>query len=516
VIGSKTISSPYAGFAFIAIICGLFIVLATKAIPHDFANYYFGATFLKEGNFTSSLYFPHVFNLEIAARGYLNVYGNFTPNTPFLALCFLPLTFFPLGVAKCIFNVLSLVLFMYSLRNLFIAYRINNRILFLIPVVFVIPLKNGFLFGQVYLLLFFLLTEGFLAYKKDRYLNMAIYWSFAIMLKVFPVLLFGFLLFKKKYKGLIYLSLICLVLMTLSVLVCGTSIWEFYFRTVLPRAADGEISLEIVQNYQSFFMLFKSIFGSNTLLFSLVMLFFKLLLLLVIYFATRHEPSELKLFSIWMILNTLLSPVGSSTYGGILLLFPFLFYMRKGNFDSKNNAIILLFFAIATVPVRYFSTLPVPFSYPRLMLYLFLFLILTRDTLKYVRWRMGSLLIFVVLMGYFLVLTEREPPRYVETLTNDLHALKYDYTVVDGLLNYIYWHREGKKVQPTRIKVISMDTTSISFRDNQYFYREKQLTFDRSNKMKPAILNDNSLIYLSDLERGIGFYQLRSIPINTE
>ena len=151
----KIISPQSLGYLFIAVLCSIFTIIAIGFEPHDFANYYFGAILLEDDLFTPSIYFPHIFNLEIAALGYTNIFASYAPNTPFLALSFLPLTYFSLATAKIVFNSISLLLFIYSIRNLFKHYQISDVYLFLLPLDFFIPLRNNFLFGQIYLLLFF-------------------------------------------------------------------------------------------------------------------------------------------------------------------------------------------------------------------------------------------------------------------------------------------------------------------------------------------------------------------------
>jgi hypothetical protein len=48
---------------------------------------------------------------------------------------------------------------------------------------------------------------------------------------------------------------------------------------------------------------------------------------------------------------------------------------------------------------------------------------------------------------------------------------------------------------------------------NQLFYKGKQLTFSRDRKKKPMLATDGSIVYLSDKNRGVGFYTLRKIPL---
>jgi len=508
----KYISTSNLGLVFNALICSFFIFIAIDFAPHDFANYYFGGTFIREGLFTSDIYFPHIFNHEISALGYENLFVSFAPNTPFLGALFFPLSFFSLATAKIISNIGSLLLFLYSLRNLIKTYRINPIYLWLLPLVFFIPLRNNFLFGQVYLVLFFLLTEGFLAYRKNKYLKMGLFWSFAILLKVFPVLLFGMLLFRKKYWGIIYLSAACIVLLCFSLVISGFEIWEFYFSSVLPKSGNGEIAGEFVQNYQSVFMFLKYVFPTNILAFSMLLFLFKLMLLVLAYFVSIREKSKLKVFAFWMLLTILLSPYGS-TYTNLLILFPFLYFIKKAAFRKKNVGIIILILLITTIPISYFSNFEIPFSFPRMWLLLLLLFVLIKDNLFQINWKKSLLFILPVSFLYFFLFLPKNDMTKFESISSD-HILSYDFTIKDGFLHYKFWDAKGEHLQTTEIQVTTIDTSNIYLIDNQIIYKNKQLTFGKDHKLKPAIINGQTLVYLSDIKKGIGFYSLLSSPIN--
>ena len=54
----------------------------------------------------------------------------------------------------------------------------------LLPLLFFIPIKNNLLFGQVYFLLFFLLSESWVAYEKKQFKTMAALLGVAILMKI--------------------------------------------------------------------------------------------------------------------------------------------------------------------------------------------------------------------------------------------------------------------------------------------------------------------------------------------
>ncbi len=494
------------GYVVIALVCGIFIFQATHFVPHDFANYYFGGEFLKLKKLNSSIYFPHVFNQEVAALGAKNLFLSYAPNTPFLAVFFYPFTFLSLTTAKLVFNFLSFGLFIYSLKNLAREYQIKPVFLALIPFVFFIPLRNNFLFGQVYLLLFFLLSEGFLAYKKKAYLKMGIFWGIAVLLKVFPIILLGMLFFQKKHKAIMYLVFVCLILFGISILITGWDSWYFFFSSVLPKTGNGEISGEFVQNYQSVFMFLKYLFRENTIAFSISLKLFKLIILLLGYFITKYENSQLKVFSFWIFASILLSPYGS-TYTNLVLIFPLLFVLKNEEIKREDTIFILLLLGVTFLPVSYFSTFDIPFSFPRLWLMIALFIIFFYSNFKQLNPVKSTVFIASVLTAYFFFMFPKEKEIHRQNLSKD-HILTYNYTFEGNKLVYIYWDNYGEQKQKTAITVNSIDTINTSLINNQVFYKNKQLTFDTSNKLKPAFINNSQLIYLSDANKGIGFYSL--------
>ncbi|HMB99986.1 MAG TPA: hypothetical protein VKN14_03010 [Flavobacteriaceae bacterium] len=106
-----------------------------------------------------------------------------------------------------------------------------------------------------------------------------------------------------------------------------------------------------------------------------------------------------------------------------------------------------------------------------------------------------------------------------EYFENALHyktpILTFDYTLKNDTLEYYYWNKNGinKKTLPFERKKI--DTTMAYIKNKQIFYKGKPLTFDNSNKLKPIVV-DKSIFFLSDNNRGVGFYNLCKLPIQNE
>ncbi len=489
----------------------VWIVEACFFEPHDFSNYYFAGAFLKDGIFDSSIYFPHSFNLAIAAQGTNEIYTSYAPHSPFLALFFSPFSLVSLQTAKLVFNLISLSLFLFSLRNLVKLYPLKPIFIFLLPLLFFVPFRNNFLFGQMYFLLFFLLVEGFIAYKKERYWRMGFFWGVAVLLKIIPIILFGFLFFRRKWRGILYFGLVCLLLTGISLLVSGTEVWLFYFFKVLPKSGAGEITTEFVQNYQSVFMFLKGVIGSNERLFLTAVFAFKLVFLVISYFVTRHEKSDLKTIVFWVMASVLLSPYGS-TYTAILFVICYVYFVNKPvKNQMKLLAFCLLIGVISNLPIHYFNGLSPILAFPRLFLMLGLFLFLFWTNLRTIPFVKVVGLVIIGTGAYFIFV--KSPQNDSKPLIANAPLLTYDYGVNSGKLVYTSWSQTGPITNETNLEVSSLTTKGINLKGNNLFI-DNELIFDtKNNLLKPAILNDTTLIFLSDYKRGIGFYQLRVMDL---
>lgn len=515
----KNVLLKYYSIIPILLFCVFYIIKAQNFVIHDFANYYFGSYFLKEGLLTTDIYFPYYFNSNIAALGYQNIFVSYAPNTPFLSILFYPFTFLPITISKLVFNVLTSGLFLFSLIRLISYFKIKKEYVLLLPLLFFIPLKNNLLFGQVYFLLFFLLSEGFLAYEKKQYKTMALFWSFAIFLKVFPIILGVFLLFKKEYKALKYLILFCVIILTLSISLNGFNIWQFYFTKVLPKANNGEIAGAFVDNYQSFFMFLKRLFVFDEVynptvilhqpnLFKFLLTFIKVILVGISVYITKYNKNNLFIFSFWLLISILISPYGS-TYTFILCIFIYLCIIIL----FKTNLrffLLLLLFTISNSSFFHFSDFPTNFI--RLFILLIFTVLIIWQFKKKINFKM--IVVIAVLLGAISFLLRKTKINFTNFLKQKTPILIYNYVIKNDTLVYHYFNEYGKHQQKTDCYITNIETENLELKNNQIFYKGRQLTFTNSNKIKPILLNKKYIVFLSDDNRGIGFYELQKIILD--
>lgn len=517
----KGFLEKYYGLFPLILLCIFYIYKAIDFPIHDFSNYYFGGKFLAYSKFNSNIYFPYEFNKAISNLGHPGLFVSYAPNTPFLALVFCPISFLSLAIAKLIFNSISVFLFIYSLNRLILFYKINPNHVLLVPILFFVPLKNELLFGQVYLLLFFLLSEFWLACEKNQLKKMTFFLSLAIFLKVFPILFIFVFFFKKQFKPLIYIMFSCLLLFLISILFTGLEIWIFYFKNVLTKASNGEIAGTYVDNYQSVFMFLKRLmifdaienpdaFCNSSLLFFALTSTLKIGLIITGYFVCKRVSNSLFIFSYWILITILISPYGS-TYTFILLLFPFFVLAKIDISNIKKGIFIFLLLLINNLPLAYFIENKFPFSYLRLFTLLLFFILFLSLIYKKINWKTTTLSTVFCCLIIALFKTS-EIVNSTSLLHKNSPILVYDYKISKNKLSYFYWDEKGEKTKSIPLEI--QTAINVKLINNQVFYNKKQFTFDKSNKLKPILINNKTLLYLSDYDRGIGFYALRKIKIN--
>jgi Glycosyltransferase family 87 len=495
-----------------------------SAPPSDFAGYYYGGRALIHGYYLDA-YDMTQLNDRIAADGWRNVFVSYAPFPPFTSLVFAPFLIFQLDLAKTIFNGVSIALFLFTLLRLTRYLSIPPYIILALPVIFFIPLLNNLAFGQSYLLLFTLLAEGWLAYRRQQRILSSLLWAAAILFKLFPAFLFVFLLLRRRYRDALYLAIGCALLLTLSVGVNRTASWSFYASAIVPRMNHGELNDSFTYIFQSAFMLLKRAFrydqllnpnpiADNPWLFTLGMAIFKSLILTPAILLTQREKDDFFPFAIWIAASMLISPNGSS-YSLVLLILPLLGLAWHARIQPTQPSLrvilaILLLTAASAIPVNHFGTLPLLAQFPRLYLILLFYFLLSRP-LPHTR----SLALASTLTALFFVLDirsnlpEKDASSYV--LAKEEHLYIDSFTTRNNRLIYSWRDEKGHHEQPTDYPVDSITTAGLSLTDNQIWYKGKQLTSSPDRKAKPALVNGDYIIYLSDKDRGFEFYTLRKI-----
>jgi hypothetical protein len=488
------------------IIIGIFFISQSYKSPiHDYGNYYFGAKIMWNHEFNSQIYFPEWFNNKIVEISKQTYYHSFAPNSPFLALFYLPFTFLEIGISKLIFTSFSLILLILSLFRLFKFLDIDNRYFAVLPILFLLPIKNNILFGQTYFLILVLLIETFISLEKKKSIKAGLFISLAICIKVFPVFLIPYLLIKKDWKSIFYIALFTSIFIGITLFFVPIESWIFYVTTVLKKASNGEISGEIVSNYQSLHMFLKSEFTN----YKSYLLGCKIALILSAVYYTIQNKNSLHNYTVWLLLSVAFSAYGS-TYS--LLIFIWLFIsIAKSNVNFRWKVFwLILLFLICNVPIHYFENITFPFNYIRLLL---LFL-LGSSLIFYIRKQLPVVIVLFfggLISAIHVLFFQKEKVNYEKVIPNEKELLITDYQLKNNQLTYNYWTHEGLKTKKIFYKTNTVQDLEI--KENQVYHNQKSITNEFSFKKKAVLIDNKYILFLSDYDRGIGFYDLKKIHL---
>jgi hypothetical protein len=201
----------------------------------------------------------------------------------------------------------------------------------------------------------------------------------------------------------------------------------------------------------------------------------------------------------------LISPNGSS-YSLVLLVIPFLALAGRSRRWLLIGSAVL--FIACNFPIDRLENAPLLSQFPRLYLLLFFFGLLLwplRAAWNVTLWG-GSTLLFLLL---FVAGYHRDRDESADFFTSEDHIFINDYSVNDGVLFYSYWDGSGPHPVSTGMAVRQWEALEV--KDKQIYYNGEALTHSSDVKKKPLLINGDLVLYLSDKNRGVGFYTLRKL-----
>jgi hypothetical protein len=444
-------------------------------------------------------------------------YAVVPPSTLFF---YMPLSVLNIHFSKFLFNLISVLVFCYFLYRLLVFLNISSGWILLLPVLVLLPFRNNLLFGQGYLLLTGLMMGGFISESKNKNLPAAIYYSIAIVLKISPAILLIYLLVRKKNRLFLLTLLISTALFFAAVSITGWQLMNDYLFRSLPRMMQNEINNPYASNYQSVTVLLRNLFVPDRLLnpnalfnaplvFSIAggictgILFFLLIRKL------KSLENDFSAFA-FILFGSLVLTAYTSSYS-LVFLIPFCIYI----INQRPKAFILyliLLLAIAWIPVNMFQSVPVAFHFPRLYLILILYLITTANRkiiFREVKWLIASM-IFFTSSSIAMLKKNNDKSEYV--LSQDAGLLSYDFQISGNNLLLKTLYEDGGREKEYVMNDSAATIEPLKIIDGQIFFNGP-VTNGNDNKLNPVLVNGKEIIYLSDKNRGIGFYTLRKIKI---
>jgi hypothetical protein len=517
--------NPNILLAVIIVIIGVVFTAQMVNKPlSDWGNYYYGSNLLLKSEFNKDVYEPYKFNLLIRQQGETEIFLNYTPIPPFTALFYTPFQFTSSLNAKIIFCLLSALLFAIAVYRFTKFLGVSSYWLLIIPVALILPMRANIFFGQTYLLIIAMLMEGYISYQTDKKLLAGLLWSIAILLKLFPGIILLYLLFRKDFKMLGITLGFMSVLSVITAAVTGFGLNIEYFTEIMPRMLNNEINDTYAPSYQSMLVLLNKIFVydkllnpagaiNNPFLFKTLNTLYSLTILYICaMFTIKKEGDDFLKFSLWILAGLMITGYGSA-YSLLLLIFIVLASVE--HLREKTLALVLILgfiFAVSSIPVHMFSKFSVLMQFPRLYLFIIFFILILlvykiKPNLKYAY----AVPLLAVIIGYLNSPPYNDSNEYV--LDKEEALLIYDYSQSNGRLMIKFIDQNGRNEKELEYPVRFIDTAGVELKNNQVYYNKKQLTFTRDKKLNPMVTNKNEIYYLSDKNRGAGFYTLRKLPV---
>jgi hypothetical protein len=208
----------------------------------------------------------------------------------------------------------------------------------------------------------------------------------------------------------------------------------------------------------------------------------------------------------------LISPYGS-TYTFLFFIFPFLALIKHQISIQKKLILIFLIGLVSNIQLSYFSSWQFPFSYMRFLILILFSTAFISLAPSWINWQISLFVVFISI-GFKLLMNQSVTSNFTYFTKETIPLLTYDYCIDGNRLTYFYWNNNGinKNTLPQKIEL--SDSLKVHLDKHQIFINNKQVTFDQSNKLKPKLLKDGSIVFLSDKNRGIGFYNLQKLRLH--
>jgi hypothetical protein len=212
-----------------------------RVLNTDFPNYYLVARLLREGYGLDRIY-DWIWLQRIKDHWGLNqTLVGFAGLTPFSALPVVPFSIFSPLVAKRLWILTNVVFLCASVELLSRVTSLGRRRIWLLSLLAVFPLRTSFLFGQMHLLVLFLLISAYYFHRRGKQIACGVCLSVAGVLKIYPLLFGGYFLWKRQWRPAFAMLGATLLLVGVGYLWMGSDVLNIYATQILPRSIQGEV-----------------------------------------------------------------------------------------------------------------------------------------------------------------------------------------------------------------------------------------------------------------------------------
>lgn len=364
----------------------------------DFNNYYVAAKLVTQGKNIHEFYNTDTFNIEAYKLGIENG-AKFSPFPPLTAYAYLPLTIFEPQNARrvwLIFNLFILFIFPFRLREI-TNWSFAGCMLFL--TLFMMPISSCLSFGQIYLLIAFVLTEVISRSVNGKHYNIAgLIIGVLASIKYLPILFTGYLFAHKEYFRVVLYVALGVLLPSLALFVLDPKAYYTFF-THFTSHLDGNLpgQGQYAVEFQSIDALLNNLFVYDETqnpqpylnlpilkpLLKLSVLLLIVSILLHLYIKKRRSVKLRSFVSLGIVGAYVLLPA-SASYHFLVLVFPLLVICQDLKTASGKLLYIVAILTFITFTLQYhhiptlsgYTTLNLLTHFPRLWGILCLFLVL--------------------------------------------------------------------------------------------------------------------------------------------
>lgn len=337
----------------------LFLLMFTKQLKLDFSSLYAAGQALLLGE---NPYQNHVVTYYLGIEKILPT--NLNP--PFALWLFHPFAYFEFSTALLLWFLFcsilgylgALIAFYYAFSPLFL--RKNFLMLSLFYFSLFATVMNTAIVQLGGVLLFFIMA-GYYFYQNQRHYLAALFWGTIIAIKLFPALLFCYVLKQRRFKVFGAMILTLFIALFIPILAYGTEIYKVYTAALSHVLWYGDSWNASICGFV--FRLFSAqTLSSNLLLIKLVYALFFFIFFL--YYLkklgpTQNAPINHQPFCLTLVMMLFLSPLGWMYYFS-LLIFPLILtgvtFLKKEEQTETLSLLWLLALFMLNFPMDYVKT----------------------------------------------------------------------------------------------------------------------------------------------------------------
>lgn len=337
--------------------------VSQPSFKNDFQAFYGSVKlFLNGNNIYTSIPLDQIGEVSkevMNLRGWKTLYPNLNP--PLLTLILLPFGILDYQTAYIIWSMFSLICGFISVfiitKALFQGDNINGSIQIAILLLIFYPTFSTIILGQVSMMLLLLLVVSWISFRSGRNALAGIFLGIALGLKLFTGLFLLLVIFRQKWKLLLWYIGTYITINLISVIIFKVETYQAYInilRSVSWHAAswNGSVFGFISRLFGE--SGYNSIFNRPELSFSISVAFSLLLFSLCIWIIHLSRKSLLNdedlLFSLTLILMLLFSPLGWMYYFVLLIIPATIIWSRIRNTNSRFKGWLFLAWLISAIP----------------------------------------------------------------------------------------------------------------------------------------------------------------------